>query len=165
MKPMKPLFIGLLFGVLVMAPVQSSRACSCTYPTFSQAFTESDAVFSGTVVSIEMIDPSGTGYLLKQVTFAVDGCWKGALGTTVLLATEQSEATCGYPFVINEKYLVYAFIVEYAGGLFTDLCWRTQELQNAVDLEILGRPSCSVAVEEKTWSTLKCLFRSDVPRR
>ena len=160
---MRPTITVILFGLLVALGVESGGACSCTeYPTFSRAVIESDAVFSGTVSHIEVID----GEFLKQVTLVLHDCWKGELADTLLVATELSEAACGYPFELDEDYLVYAMDSAHADGLWTHLCWRTHELRYSdSDIEALGSPNCSVAVDAKTWANVKRLYRSDTVQR
>lgn len=128
------------------------QACSCAEAEpLEKAFATRDAVFSGTVVNIEKPKPRWiqSSAALVSVTIKVDTVWKGDVGEVATVKTAISGASCGYPFVENKTYLVYA---SHDGKDWrTILCDRTAPLVEAQeDLAQLGsgkppeRPSTSL---------------------
>jgi hypothetical protein len=93
---------------------------------------QSDSVFAGSVTNISTTD------FQKTITFDVEKSWKSANLGTISISTADSSAACGYNFVEDEEYIVYALKKE-DGTLNTSLCSRTAQLQNAQeDLNILN---------------------------
>ena len=131
--------IGMLVVLIVTVnsptPVE---ACSCADPwPVEEALEKRDAVFSGTVLKIERPRRITSSATLITVTLKVDQVWKGDVEEVVTVKTAVSTASCGYPFVENESYLIYA---SHDGNDFrTGLCDRTALLNQArSDLEQLG---------------------------
>jgi hypothetical protein len=63
--------------------------------------------------------------------------WKGEDLEEITVLTETYSDMCGYNFQINFEYLVYAY--NYNGGIYTNICTRTDLLENAIeDLEFLN---------------------------
>ena len=90
-------------------------------------------------------------------------CWKGALGSTVVVWTGMGDADCGVEFQVETDWLVYAY--GPADGLNAGLCSRTYPLEGAADdLEQLGEPSCTVPVMPSTWSAMKRLYDLNATR-
>jgi hypothetical protein len=127
----------ILFG----GSLSLALACSCLpAPSPKEAFAKADAVFSGTVESIQQHE---TRERLMNVTLRVLRSWKGTNAETLVVHTPSDEAMCGYSFSKREQYLVYARL---SGGsatnraaLATGLCSRTSRLVNATeDLRFLG---------------------------
>lgn len=117
----------LVFGVLalVLDPSQA-RACSCLPPPDPcEAFWEASAVFVGRVTRI-----FSDGSSMETVVLDVEESFRGGLGARAQITTETSDAACGYPFRVGERYLVYAG-GEPKGRLSTYLCTRTQPLSSA----------------------------------
>jgi len=110
-------------------------ACSCAEPGSPlEELERSSAVFSGEVIGI--VDKNKNGYLKSSadpiaVLFEVEETWKGVTQSQVLVYTERDEASCGYQFALNTKYLVYAH--ESDGSLKTSYCSKTTPLTLAVD--------------------------------
>ncbi|MEM6337454.1 MAG: hypothetical protein AAF752_12865 [Bacteroidota bacterium] len=109
--------------------------CSCiAWPPPAQALNEAEAVFVATVTEARVSD--GT----LRVRMSVDGVWKDVEATEITVATADNEAACGFPFRLDEQYIVYARALnsEFA----TTLCDRTQLLSRAgEDLAELGPPT------------------------
>ncbi len=128
----------LAFGLVVLAlftvaPSRVVYACSCV-PVGSpqEELDRSDAVFGGTVASIERVDPMNV-----RVTFDVAQVWKGQVVSPLVVTTTADGAACGYQFAPGGEYIVYAYAQD--GGLATSLCSRTQPAANAGDdLALLG---------------------------
>ena len=110
-------------------------ACSCAEPGSPlEELERSSAVFSGEVIGI--VDKNKNGYLKSSadpiaVLFEVEETWKGVTQSQVLVYTERDEASCGYQFALNTKYLVYAY--ESEGSFKTSYCSKTTPLTLAVD--------------------------------
>ena len=133
---LKPLSLTiLLFGLSITIPsTRPAYACSCLQPPApNQALADARAVFSGKVTNIQQ-----DRYTLN-VTFEVDQQWKGDEAETIVIQTATSSATCGYPFEVNQTYLVYANQPQ-GSKLRTDHCSRTTLLNQATDdLSELGK--------------------------
>ena len=114
-----------------------ARACSCAPPPAPLvALGEADAVFSGTVVARRAPGrprPGGTWSSMDpmEYTIAVLEAWKGELADTVAVRTARLSASCGYPFEVGTRYLIYARTRADTGCLRTNLCTRTKPLKYA----------------------------------
>lgn len=119
------IFIILLYSTHVLA-------CSCAPPRDAKTSLElSKAVFKGKVIEI-----SKFGKFKLKVRFDVEKNWKGPLNKQIEVITESTGASCGYNFVENENYIVYAHKDD---PLLVSLCSRTTRLVNAgEDLNDLG---------------------------
>ena len=108
--------------------------CSCMEPPPPEdAYEEADVVFSGEVTNM-VISEEGYYY---EVTFQIIDIWKGEYLEEITVLTELFSDTCGYPFQINNEYLVYAYT--YSWGIYTNICTRTNLLEYASeDLEFLN---------------------------
>ena len=146
--------------VLLLASLLPAHACDCAEPPDPlEAMAHHDAVFSGRVVAIEIVD-RGMRWFDKAVTFEKLDCWKGAHAGTLVVYTPLNSAGCGYDFQVGVEYLVYADSPAPGQDLHTGLCTRTQPLASAgSDLEALGAPQCTSAVESLDWGTLKRLYK------
>lgn len=114
-----------LLGVLGFST--QSFACSCMMPADAvTSMQNSDSVFAGKVVNISNKD------MINSVEFEVDTIWKGIEPTRITVETAEQSATCGYNFMQDEEYLVYAYNKQ-DGWLWVSLCSRTSSLKNAQD--------------------------------
>lgn len=107
--PSRPLLLtaGLAAAaVFSLAAPRSAQACFCV-PGLDRAkqFEMSEDVFLGTVRAVNQRqgDPLGVIGVLD-----VERVWKGALGTRKIVATGWTEADCGVPFHVGERFIVYA---------------------------------------------------------
>lgn len=143
--------------VVVLAHPTTAAACSCTRPGLpAQGFRESNAVFTGKVLGIvdeyvpifSTIDRiliaigeqpyfwSQAGrYVGYRIYFGVYNSWKGVEKTTVMVDTGYGMGDCGYPFALNNDYLVYA---SYPYGFpdnywVTSICSRNAEISAATE--------------------------------
>lgn len=143
----------LLGGWLFGSSPAPAHACSCaSVPPPETALRESDAVFSGIVLSVR---ETRAGVVRSsadpvEVTFRVTEVWKGVGTDRVTVRTAASTASCGFGFVEGMPYIVYAR--ETNLGLSTGLCTRTADLALAADdLAALGKgtvPPPSPELEE-----------------
>ena len=129
--------LTLLAALLVPAALlgaQRAHACSCVEPPPPlEALDDVDAVFSGTVTSLEFDERYGV-----LLTFAVDRVSKGPVAETLFATTSSlGEGDCGFPFAEGTAYIVYASADDGAYRVW--LCSRTGLLEHAQqDLEALG---------------------------
>jgi hypothetical protein len=145
------LLVGLLPGKI------SASSCIYIYKSIDDEVRSelrtARRVFSGEVTKISKIPDEVLAKPLDQmemdeflaalslrgrmsVTFRVDRSWKGDPTQVVDLVTGSHEFG-GYPFVIGEKYLVFAY--EWKGQLIAGGCTPTSRLERAGDfLRILG---------------------------
>lgn len=113
-------FIALL-ALLLLAPVPAlaqdaapKDVCNCTEKAESSRWNEAFAVFTGTVREIEVIEKEvqyGNDDLPVKVTLAINDGYKNAkAGEEFVLHTNLARKTCmGHDFVLNRKYLVFAY--------------------------------------------------------
>ena len=135
--------VSLILVITLFTNEENIHACLCLGP-FSPAYEleHSDAIFRGEVISKSGLrsecDSSGRIWFRDAaVEFKVNTVWKGEVSETTIIATNYSEASCGYTFRIGEEYIVYAG--EWYGGLRVGLCSRTHQVSYAqADLEFLG---------------------------
>ena len=126
-------------------------ACTCGETSLEDAFAGADFVFAATVVG--RVQPRGLGGKVgwRMIQSRV---WKGRGTDTVTVYTDQYQATCGYPFKMGERYLVFAWaqgtpgdgVVGWPLGVtfpaaMTGLCSKTQRLKDAKHIiKKLGEP-------------------------
>jgi hypothetical protein len=108
--------------LLLFVYADETRACQCEESVLPcQAFWNTEAVFSATVISKSVIAvDTGAEYSPKQqmiaVKLLVEDTFRGALGgNDVEIVTGMGDSDCGYNFEKGKKYLVYAS--EYRGRL------------------------------------------------
>lgn len=130
--------LSAALGAGPCAPASAER-CSCLpLPPPGEALAQADAVFAGTVVSVETRGGDG-GMGTHEVRLVPTRRWKGAAGDTVVVRTPDNSAACGVAFSPGEAYLVYASGGE--DGLRVSLCSRTRPLAGADDeVAALGEP-------------------------
>ena len=150
--------IAATFGLLTVIAITAlhisakpAHACSCIPPRPPlEALERADAVFSGDVISIS--EPKGLfGSWLASSTdpvtveFRVHSVWKGEIHETLFIQTAWSSASCGFEFVQDERYIVYA-----REG-WVSLCSRTRSIDKASeDLKALGEgPAPAPSVKRK----------------
>lgn len=146
-----------LLGIIASIDGNNDRlafACSCIEIKSPQAeYEQSNAVFSGKVVDLETTDEL---YPSKVATFDVYTVWKGISQDSATITTGMGGADCGYPFVENVEYLVYAY-GEGSDGLGASSCSQTKPLNRAeADLVAIGQGNStfardSVEVYEERW--------------
>jgi len=123
--------VALALSVVVRA--EDARACSCGSAGVPpcEAAWRADAVFAGTVRSIEQVDQlDGSPYRSNLVTIEIERGFINASPGTIQVATGTGGGDCGYRFVSGRRYLVYAWRTE-SGRLSTGSCSRTRPLEEA----------------------------------
>jgi hypothetical protein len=147
--------VCLSLMIVLLAHPTTASACSCAGPSSpTQEFQESNAVFTGKVLRIvdeyvpifSTLDRVLTAigqqsyfwsqagrYVGYRIYFGVNSSWKGIAKTTVMIDTGYGAGDCGYPFAVNNDYLVYA---SYPYGIpdnywVTSICSRNAEISAA----------------------------------
>ena len=130
--------LGLLLTVMVF--VSSSNhtayACSCMQPLSpDEEVSKYDAVFSGKVINVSEVnlnDPILSSSEPMLVTLDIDKVWKGDKKETIIVKTALTSASCGFPFVENQEYIVYAAAYNDE-TLEVNSCSRTSLLSDAIE--------------------------------
>jgi len=79
-----------------------------------------------------------------KVVLIVDRAWKGVVRDSVVIWTGTGSGDCGYPFQVNERYLVFAAAAD-SGAFSTGICTLTQPLAAAgAYVRALGEASVHV---------------------
>ena len=102
--------------------------CSCKGRESVRVHTaNAKAVFLGEVVHIEPDSEKGKAFFTSDtVIFRASESWKGVSSSDVRVVTWDDEGACGFPFLVGETYLVYAFeCPDCPDGLYTHFCTRT----------------------------------------
>jgi len=129
-----PLLAGWMFGS-GPAPIHASCA---VLPSPETALKQSDAVFSGIVLSVEETNRSGVRSSADpvKVTFRVTRVWKGVESDRVTVRTTAGDAG-NYRMAADRELIVYADNTWL--GLSVGACTRTADLALAADdLAFLG---------------------------
>lgn len=134
-RPLLTIPAAALIVLLLHLDTSHIHACSCVPPKPPlEALARADAVFSGQVVSMK--EPRGwwaSSADPTTVEFRVDAVWKGDIYETTFIETAWSSASCGFEFVLDEQYIVYA-----REG-WASLCSRTKSIEKASeDFTALG---------------------------
>jgi hypothetical protein len=120
-------------AALLLAPLAGRAfACSCmsSGPPCQSAFT-ADAVFSGTVRSVEFSRGGERDFFDARVSFEVDRGYVNATIGRVDVVTSGTSAACGYSFTVGKRYLVYAH--KSSVGLVASICSRTRPIEQAAE--------------------------------
>jgi carboxypeptidase family protein len=130
---MRWLFIAITVFALVALSAGSALACTCLERAPCQAYGETSAVFIGTVIDSRIITTKQDKYERgrRVVRLSVDTPFRGVRGREVELTTGLGGGDCGFGFVPNEQYLVYAS--EHEGKLSTGICSRTRSISRAAE--------------------------------
>lgn len=141
--------ILLTFIFIIGSFPSITSACSCAeLSSVEEAFERSAAVFSGKVLDIKK-KKSLKGYTYKSVLFEVTNTWKGVEQTQIIIITGEGGGDCGFNFIEENEYLVYAneSTMYGAKSLVSSMCGRTNVLISSQnDLAVLGEGE--VPIEE-----------------
>lgn len=122
--------VTLFFAVMTVAAGREADACSCGITNPCQAAGYADAIFSGTVVSVEMASPN-TGAAQQFITVRMDVDENFVNATQRVATLTMDLSSCTYSFKAGQRYLVYAY--NKSGYLTTSSCSRTRPLADAAD--------------------------------
>ena len=165
---------AFLFVCCLLLSCANAWACSCIEDRISEkekiakARTQAQLVFTGRIVSEELIEAMDTTHLRTRTgqdtvlttrvqyhkyTFAVTESLKGPAGpATVAVRTAGPGSSCGVYYKVGAEYVVFAYTVDTAQNLrgverkvtpyyVTGMCTRTKELRAtpATELQQLRR--------------------------
>ena len=122
--------------MVTLAVARDAFACSCAMPgPPCQSAWNADAVFSGTVLSIEQIENEALGrpWESRLVKLSVQRGFINGPSGAVDIVTGAGGGDCGYQFKVGAQYLVYAMKNPSTGRLSTSICSRTKPLADAVE--------------------------------
>lgn len=126
-------FRALLLAIVASGTgIDSAYACSCPQQPLCQAVWSADAVFAGTVRTIEYHEAAGENgnqSVLEEVRFDVERSFLGPAGRGATIVLNRL-STCSYRFEKGGRYLVYANRMD-DGGLRATICSRTRPLEDA----------------------------------
>ncbi|HEU4712139.1 MAG TPA: carboxypeptidase regulatory-like domain-containing protein [Pyrinomonadaceae bacterium] len=132
---------ALLF---ILFAVEAAYACSCMRPGAPCSYYgKTDAIFLGRVVGgaqQRTVDANGekTTYDVGTIRFLVQENYKGAPGYEIEIHSGTGGGDCGYWFLRNQSYVVYAYRSTEDNKLYTNICTRTElEADAKEDLEYL----------------------------
>jgi len=119
--------------------------CSCSQPDVKAAMKAAHSVFIGQVVRIKWIDHYGDplfGERRTIVTFRVSGVYKGHVGSTIVLHTQENRSSCaGFNFLEGHEYIVYSY--SYEPNKWTTDKWRSPSVLEKPQKRFLGTSICS----------------------
>lgn len=135
--------LAALFFILVA--FEAAYACSCARsgPPCNY-YGSTSVIFLGRVVgaaqqrTITDKDGQKTTFDVGTIRFLVQENYKGASGYEVEINSGTGGGDCGYWFLRNESYVVYAYRSTEDNKLYTNICTRTAHVTDAKeDLEYL----------------------------
>jgi carboxypeptidase family protein len=137
-------FKHLVAVFLILFAVESAYACMClTRGEPCDSYGESAAIFVGRVVgSLEhqYVEKNGNKvvYDVGAVKFLIQENFKGAPGYQIEINAGLGAGDCGFMFLRNESYIVYAYKSSEDNKLYTSICTRTKHVSEAKeDLDYL----------------------------
>jgi hypothetical protein len=135
-----------VLAVLFAVATASAAACTCAPPRpgetrrdyIQSEIAGSQFIFEGTVHDMQMKSPwfsAAVGDLVPaasgamsphlNVTFDVARSYRGPQQSRVSVETGFGGGDCGYPFQLDQKYLVFAYSNDETGQLVTGICTET----------------------------------------
>jgi hypothetical protein len=124
-------------------------ACSCSVNlTPADAAARADVVFSGVVTSLKVFHPNApitSSIDPVDVGFQVEAVFKGSVVANQHVQTAASDATCGFPFEVGQRFTVFG--QRQGTTVMVDLCngttaGRIEALGSRADarLQVSGAP-------------------------
>ncbi len=140
-----PIYKPLAAIFFTLGAFAAAYACTCIRPgPPCDYYSKASAIFLGRVVGSaerkSYVDEQGnkTVYDVGKIRFLVQENYKGASGYEVEIHSGTGGGDCGYWFLRNESYVVYAYQGSEDDKLFTSICTRTRHVTAAEeDLEFL----------------------------
>jgi hypothetical protein len=153
LKYLLPILLLFIPGTFEVA-----SACPCVKPDPPCGeYGDASVIFLGRVVGSaerkSYVDENGnkTVYDVGRIRFLVQERFKGVSSYEVEIHSGTGGGDCGYWFLRNESYVVYAYRSSEDNKLYTSICTRTSHLAHAKeDLEFLrglgdGKPGATLS--------------------
>lgn len=117
------LLVVSVAGIVTVIGPGTAYACSCMQQPLAAQVSTADVVFTGTPKSSDAAQNPTSSAEPVRWTFAVDAVQKGTVTRTVDVVSARDSASCGIPFAIDRRYLVFGYL---DGGTVTaNLCGGT----------------------------------------
>ncbi len=136
--------ITLLLSLLLAAAPCGAAFCRCIPITPEEAAARADAVFTATVVHVQVLPPREPGRpaLGHRARMRVHAAWKGVRAPEVVI--ESGMTSCAFDFRAGDHYLIYGR-VDSAGVLHASQCSGSGRTEpGTVNVAGLGAP-------QRTW--------------
>lgn len=130
--------IKVVFFLIFVVKITSACTCIGT-ENINDAYASSDVVFSGKVISKDIIEvkDSISGLIIKKIRYQVqtEKYFKGVNSEQIVtIISGMGQGDCGYTFELNTKYIIYSNWnnSHFFNGqkvnrfLYTDICKRTK---------------------------------------
>jgi hypothetical protein len=117
--------IVLCFTLLHSVSAQNQLACDCS----NRKVKGDSLVITGKVLDVTTNNVASG----LKVTFGVTRVFQGKADPIIVISTDYEGKACGYPFMKDSSYLVYAF---KGRSIRTDVCSDTRLLSPNENLEI-----------------------------
>lgn len=142
--------LRLFFFLFLTLYTHQAFACKCVDPDsipIEEAISKSTAIFIGEVISIANAQKD------LEVKFDVLTSYKGIdRRSYISVRTARTEALCGYPFKVGERYLVFTYGSDI---LYTSLCTRTAPLNKSeMTISMLPKPLFSFISETDEYTDM-----------
>jgi hypothetical protein len=113
------LAIAIMASSFVPFASKPAWACSCAVFTKAELGQAADAVFTGTATRVTDAPGDVAG---RVVNFDVDVVYKGEPNPSIDVRTGIGGGDCGYEFVVDRRYTVFAFVE--SGHLGAGICGK-----------------------------------------
>lgn len=120
--------LALIGATVGMASAPACARCSCAPVTEAQSLEAADLVFVGVITNEDRSGVRRSSMDPVLLTFRVDSVEKGSAGSSVVVKTAVSDASCGWEYSAKTVYRVYVRDGQ------TNLCSGNKELGSAPDV-------------------------------
>lgn len=119
--------IIMLTAFLLLGCAERAFACSCAGQDLHEAVLNADYIFIGTILSRQDTPPDPRGIVSSAdpayFEVSVERMLKGQQPSPAIVVTVRSSASCGYPFRLGTRYLIFGYRLDLKIG--TNLCTMT----------------------------------------
>jgi hypothetical protein len=133
--------INLLLSLLLLSwapPCAADAVCRCIPFTTAESLERADAVFAGTVVSVDSVPDPRTPGQRYTVRMRVDTSWKGVDAGEMTFAA--GSTSCDMRFEPGVRYVIFGR-ADDAGTLRAGMCTGTRRNPDAEFLQTVGAPA------------------------
>lgn len=143
----KKILISLLFllNIFLLGPI-SAEACSCMMTSSCEAYARAKIVFTGKIIKAEKTENSFRHQVQIEENFL------GMENISMVDVYTDNASSCMFAMEAGKDYLIYAWSDDESGKLWTGMCSRTAEVEQAEeDLKYIR----SIKNSGKTGGTIK----------
>jgi len=145
-----------------------SYSCTCINKLdVKDAIKSNDYIFVGKVQKIDIVEIENLD--LFEVVFEVKSRFKGKIKTLITVYTNYEEDMCGFPFKLENEYIVYASLYKnkyvtkskkLRNIIETDTCSRTK-LYDKVEILKLRKHKKEKPIKRKGCENKKAILNDD----